>query len=51
MYEILFRNYYNYFHNLDIILLVLNNFKNKIIKFIRKLSTKWNDYSIRFGLF
>ena len=34
IYEIIFKNCYNYFHNLNIILLILNNFKNKIINFI-----------------
>ena len=34
MYEILFINYYNHLYNLKNILLILNNFKDKIINFI-----------------
>ena len=33
----LFRNCYDHFHNLEIILLMLNNFKDKIVNFMKKL--------------
>ena len=36
LYKILFTNYYNYFYNLKFILLILDNFKIKIINFIIK---------------
>ena len=37
MYEYLFSNYFKYFHNLKIILLMSNNFKDKIINFVKIL--------------
>ena len=37
IYEILFEDFYSYFHNLDIILSVLDNFKDEIINFVIKI--------------
>ena len=34
MYKILFKDSYNHFYNLGIILLMLNNFRDKIINFV-----------------
>ena len=37
MYKYLFKNYFKYFYNLKIILLVFDNFKNKIKSFVSGL--------------
>ena len=36
MYKILFKNNYDYFHNLEIIFLGLDNFRDKIINFVQQ---------------
>ena len=40
MYKILFKNYYNYFYKLKIILSVSNNFKDGFINFIIIIACK-----------
>ena len=44
MHEYLFINYFKNSYNLKIILSTLNNFKDKIVNFIKRIRLQYSDY-------